>query len=528
MRRPESSVRLRLIGLGVQRLRVVCARDAKGLVQSHAQIARAVMVDDDPRTSKKVGVFVLARPLVISRLYRWFTRFDSYHAAREVAARLRRAGYSVVTTTSAQHALLVRVRASVRRERSAFQVKVNGRVKHGYTAHVRLELIDPRGHMLGSGRVSYDADERISKEDVSRLAAVVATPRVHALAERMATERAARLAAAERKAAAAEAKKRADQRDAARRAEAADDAAWESADAASCTTPTQPHACDGVAQYLAEYPKGKHVAPAKRVLAAGKPRIARIVDKRAWERASVSECESPAASTDCEGVRRYLRDHPEGLHAVEATQLLATSAPALAVLEKKEQRKACDEGATDACIQLGDQEKACELGDLESCIAAGEHARACEMDDVASCIQAGKRKKACDLGDAVTCDALCRGGDLAACDGANPEVALEMKQKLQLKKAKRDFPMLLTKCSRLIAKLKPLHARMLAHGRAGREEEYAKAHAEVTTLRNEIWDVRFSLKDAGRTIVSELEGTARRIKGKQLSAQYKARCPGES
>jgi hypothetical protein len=103
---------------------------------------------------------------------------------------------------------------------------------------------------------------------------------------------------------------------------------WLASNADACKSGAQ--SCDGVKRYLREYPNGKFLNDAKIALEVGP-------EARTWVTARVDACRNPKDNYSCEGVQRYVSTYPNGLHATEATKLLAAAEKTLAAKQKAEE-----------------------------------------------------------------------------------------------------------------------------------------------------------------------------------------------
>ena len=99
----------------------------------------------------------------------------------------------------------------------------------------------------------------------------------------------------------------------------------------------------------------------ERVLADATP----ARDDYAWTRSRFPLCAAPEVSSDCDGVEDYLARFPRGQHALEATQLLASTEVArrklaLREIARWEKTKACVDDCVRRCTGLGINGLDCE------------------------------------------------------------------------------------------------------------------------------------------------------------------------
>lgn len=102
-----------------------------------------------------------------------------------------------------------------------------------------------------------------------------------------------------------------------------DENAWALAMPALCATPRAPNACDGVREYLKSHPDGRYAEEARQMLILAPAEMERHqADTMAWSRSGFHGCRSTGR---CEGVLAYLESHPDGAHAAEAREILDAS-----------------------------------------------------------------------------------------------------------------------------------------------------------------------------------------------------------
>lgn len=171
--------------------------------------------------------------------------------------------------------------------------------------------------------------------------------------------------------------------------EAADESAWAAAEASQCAEPRTPSACAGVEAYLAGHPHGEHVAEAKALLDGSKPKLARMQgDHAAWREANPMNCRR---YSQCDGVRAYLDEYPEGLHAAHANETLQEAKMQVKAAQDAERREVAAERA-EAQRQRTAQQK------------AGEQKAAADKRDAcyANCLQTCATSP-----DVATCKSTC-------------------------------------------------------------------------------------------------------------------------
>ena len=93
--------------------------------------------------------------------------------------------------------------------------------------------------------------------------------------------------------------------------------------------------CDQLRDFLKVHATGSHAEEAKKALEEGVPKIAVLLDDRAWSRAMAESCREPRASTDCDGVVQYVQDFPTGAHVDEAKQIAREAQPKLEKLVRQ-------------------------------------------------------------------------------------------------------------------------------------------------------------------------------------------------
>lgn len=98
---------------------------------------------------------------------------------------------------------------------------------------------------------------------------------------------------------------------------------WISVDSGKCANPTTLSACDDVRQYLKNHPQGKHASEATRILGQAGGQLDKLQkDETAWQNAGAADCRKKKSRETCVGIEVYLTKYPNGLHAQEAHSLL--------------------------------------------------------------------------------------------------------------------------------------------------------------------------------------------------------------
>jgi len=285
---------------------------------------------------------------------------------------LVRAGYRVVATPDEPHELVVQVDVSVTEKQSILTVYVNGQVKKNYTAHASVSLLGEK-HVLDVQTFDYDVDDGPSGDSLSAFVSAVGGRRVSNYLAASGKKRQSEAAAAAATLADEEDKKE-EAQIARRRAEARkEEASWSQVVLSDCTNPTRVDGCDATKQFLTHFPAGKHAGEARRAVEAGSVLVAQLADERDWLLAQVQQCREPQASTDCEGVSRYVSVHPAGVHVEEARDALGRSQTRRAQLEQSQAQK----DARDAV--RAEQESAKEAAKAEREQKAAERAQ-CKKD----------------------------------------------------------------------------------------------------------------------------------------------------
>lgn len=102
-----------------------------------------------------------------------------------------------------------------------------------------------------------------------------------------------------------------------------EDQEWQSIELAKCATPTTLDACEPLRQYLKAHPQGRHASEATRILAQSGPQFERLQkDENSWQSAGGAECRVKKTREACVGLEVYLTKFPNGMHAQEAHALL--------------------------------------------------------------------------------------------------------------------------------------------------------------------------------------------------------------
>lgn len=101
-----------------------------------------------------------------------------------------------------------------------------------------------------------------------------------------------------------------------------DDEAWTIAHPERCATPVRPSDCNGVREYIADFPQGKHAAEAKTMLDGLAAALAKVPEEAQWEAADAAICKAADDVGACEDVAAYLAKFPMGKHAADARGLI--------------------------------------------------------------------------------------------------------------------------------------------------------------------------------------------------------------
>jgi hypothetical protein len=266
---------------------------------------------------------------------------------------LGRAGYRVSTNKLEHHELVADIDAKLSEKSELLTVVVNGERRRSYATDVTVTIRGRETNQVLLARtLQYDQDEPPNEDDVLQVVAAFGSASVRTYLQG--------LLAAHRDEA-AQAKRQADieqqqAREQLERAEAAElqrererdrieNVAWAQLTLSQCAQPAEPGACDKLHAFLEDFPTGKHAAEAKQVLEAAAPQIARLADERDWEASGRTLCAAPKLISDCDGVSKYLADHPAGVHGVEAHAVLSAAAPKLTAIQRADDRREREEEA---------------------------------------------------------------------------------------------------------------------------------------------------------------------------------------
>ena len=105
--------------------------------------------------------------------------------------------------------------------------------------------------------------------------------------------------------------------------EASDEIDWVASEHEKCLEPRTREACERVKEYLRKHPRGRYAAEATPMVAQAPARLAAYQkDERSWQAAGVTECRAKRTREACVGLEVYVTRFPSGLHAEEANQLL--------------------------------------------------------------------------------------------------------------------------------------------------------------------------------------------------------------
>jgi hypothetical protein len=173
------------------------------------------------------------------------------------------------------------------------------------------------------------------------------------------------------KAKAEEARQKAEQ------AKAQADAEWRAANADGCAKAAELGACDALRTWLQRNPSDSRAAAAEAALAEARPRLAALVDERAWKNAEADRCKTPKTSHDCDKVTAYLTVHPKGNHVEDASAIMRQSEKRIAALRQSEERTARFEAQL--AVRKAEAERAAEE-QQEKQAAREECRRACKQD----------------------------------------------------------------------------------------------------------------------------------------------------
>ena len=145
--------------------------------------------------------------------------------------------------------------------------------------------------------------------------------------------------------------------------------AWSGVAVVECKSPTSPASCDGVVKYLRDWPEGKHAPMARQILQEARPAVMRLRDEKAWTDAAPTTCDDKketihGVNEACAGVRAYLKDYPEGMHASEAKKLVEKADKRIAKINERLEKEAREEERKQAQAALA-AERAAEAAERE-------------------------------------------------------------------------------------------------------------------------------------------------------------------
>ena len=259
--------------------------------------------------------------------------------AERLVVALSRAGYEVVASEGSNPVLTVDIAVNLRESQSLLQVSVNGKVKQNYIAEATIR-VHGGSQVLSGERIEYDVSDGPSDENMRSLLLAIRSPGVQAHLQRRRQQESDLLREQQKKVQEQQAAQAREQREAREQQQRVDDAAWNQIVVAECAAPVQLTGCDGVKQYLAQFPNGAHAVYAKKALESGVPAIAKLTDERDWSSSRAESCKAPKTSSDCDGILAYTNAQPGGVHIVEARQVLAQSEATITALRKTEEQRA--------------------------------------------------------------------------------------------------------------------------------------------------------------------------------------------
>ncbi|WP_437605157.1 hypothetical protein WMF20_28755 [Sorangium sp. So ce834] len=216
---------------------------------------------------------------------------------------LKESGYRIVDETGDASMNLT---LAINKWSGVFQWVKNGKVLGGYTVRARLDV------SLDEQLVDSVRDEfRVTLDEIQRdqlvplIESLNSSQKMKPFGQLVSRHRAnlAKIAAAKQKA-----------------EEKAAFEKWHSTYASPCRKATSASDCDRLVEWLSDETNDKDplAAEGKRVLADAEPRLAELRDDDAWRRASSESCLELATERDCDRVRSYISNFPDGRHRDEA------------------------------------------------------------------------------------------------------------------------------------------------------------------------------------------------------------------
>lgn len=238
-----------------------------------------------------------------------------------LAAKLFSAGFTIVDQPHLQHDVVGNVRVSMTEEQQFFQVQVNGVRQRKFRVSVIVALQSAQGTIEQAETSFTITNDELHPAHLDSIARKLAnSPRLAKYARDLGQwkrqEQQSRHLAEARQRQQAEAEQRA-------QAQRLDANAWIDAKAHECEVPRRLDACEKVARYLANHPEGLHAVEARQTLYKAQPKLEELrKDEAEWQAADAQTCRALANEDGCAGVEIYRVKYPAGLHAGEATMLL--------------------------------------------------------------------------------------------------------------------------------------------------------------------------------------------------------------
>jgi hypothetical protein len=136
-----------------------------------------------------------------------------------------------------------------------------------------------------------------------------------------------------------------------------DDRGWEAlADARKrCGSPDSLDDCDDVGSYWRSYPASQHSGTARALTTAAEPAFINMRDDAAFRAAASDACKAAESESACDGLQGYLTEWPKGRHAQEATAALAAGKPKIARLVAKREAAERAEAARVAAAERAEE-----------------------------------------------------------------------------------------------------------------------------------------------------------------------------
>ncbi len=180
---------------------------------------------------------------------------------------------------------------------------------------------------------------------------------------------------------------------------------------------------------------------------------------------------------------------------------------------------ACEGGDPRGCGLLADKLDAGTGGVKDGPRAHKLREQACDSRWGPACTKLGLEQKGCEAGDTSACDALCRRGNVAACDGASEDVKQERATAVARAQAEQRLPGLFAKCTANRAIIEHWRMAGLAAERAGDEAGAQRATDEIDKV-GPAWSETLSKIREAITLLTGDQGP----RFTQLVSRFHAEC----